>query len=145
MPLSSIKSLFSPLSNSLDQVSNTISSGLEVVEGLQNIDNALSNISEIGEKIEEISSTAKPALEATAKAAAAVALQSCSMTQSATGKDFSFTSGDNYDLSTTTDSRLQLPYCKELKREHFLEPNCKVLVLAVGAGKQNLYVVDILT
>lgn len=140
-----VTSIFSPLSNSLDQVSNTISSGLEVVEGLQNIDNVLSNISEIGEKIEEISSTAKPALEATAKAAAAVALQSCSMTQSATGKDFSFTSGDNYDLSTTTDSRLQLPYCKELKREHFLEPNCKVLVLAVGAGKQNLYVVDILT
>ena len=67
------------------------------------------------------------------------------MSQSASGKDFSFNSGSNYDLLTTTEARSQLPWCKELNREQFLEPNCKVLLMAVGAGKSNLYVIDILT
>jgi hypothetical protein len=140
-----VTSVFAPLADSVDGVSSTVDSALEVLPELKQVDEMIGTIQEVGSKIQEISDTAKPALEATAKAASAAAIQSCSMSQSATGKDFTFTSGNNYDLSTTTDSRQQLPYCKELNREHFLEPNCKVLVLAVGAGKQNLYVVDILS
>ena len=138
--------VLSPLADSVEGVEKTVDSTLETLDELKQVNDMIGAIQEVGAKVKEISDTAKPALEATANAASAAALmQSCSMTQAAKKKDFMFTSGDNYDLSTTTDSRLQLPYCKELNREHFLEPNCKVLVLAVGAGKQNLYVVDILS
>lgn len=140
--------VFSPvdqIADSLTEVNSLVQSTLERVEELKEIDSMVETLSEVGDKVKEVADTAGPALEATAKASSSVAIQSCSMTQSASGKDFSFNSGNNYDLSTTTDSQSQLPYCKELSREQFLEPNCKVIVLAVGAGKQNLYVVDILT
>ena len=126
-------------------VDSVISSTLERVDDLKKVDAFIDKISEVGSKIKDIADTAGPALEATAKAASALAIQSCSMSQSASGKDFSFNSGSNYDLLTTTEARSQLPWCKELNREQFLEPNCKVLLMAVGAGKSNLYVIDILT
>ena len=139
-----VTSVFSPIADSMDKISNTVDSALEVLDALKDVDSMIGTIKELGDKIESVANTAKPAMEAVAKAASAAAIQSCSMSQAATGKDFGFNSGDNYDLSTTTDSRSQLPYCKQLKREHLIEPNCKVLVLAVGAGKQNLYAIDIL-
>ena len=126
-------------------VDSVISSTLERVDDLKKVDAFIDKISDVGSKIKDIADTAGPALEATAKAASALAIQSCSMSQSASGKDFSFNSGSNYDLLTTTEARSQLPWCKELNREQFLEPNCKVLLMAVGAGKSNLYVIDILT
>lgn len=126
-------------------VDSVISSTLERVDDLKKVDAFIDKISDVGSKIKDIADTAGPALEATAKAASALAIQSCSMSQSASGKDFSFNSGNNYDLLTTTEARSQLPWCKELNREQFLEPNCKVLLMAVGAGKSNLYVIDILT
>jgi len=126
-------------------VDSVISSTLERVDDLKKVDEFIDKISDVGSKIKDIADTAGPALEATAKAASALAIQSCSMSQSASGKDFSFNSGNNYDLLTTTEARSQLPWCKELNREQFLEPNCKVLLMAVGAGKSNLYVIDILT
>ena len=129
----------------ISNVDSVISSTLERVDDLKKVDAFIDKISEVGSKIKDIADTAGPALEATAKAASALAIQSCSMSQSASGKDFSFNSGSNYDLLTTTESRSQLPWCKELNREQFLEPNCKVLLMAVGAGKSNLYVIDILT
>ena len=138
-------SVFNILSESTEGVSKTVDTFLEGVDSLKKLDTLIDSIQEVGDKINEVAETAKPALEATAKAASAAAFQSCSMSQAAQGKDFGFSSGENYDLSTTRDARLQLPYCKQLNREHLLEPNCKVLVLAVGAGKQNLYVLDILT
>ena len=129
----------------ISNVDSVISSTLERVDDLKKVDEFIDKISEVGSKIKDIADTAGPALEATAKAASALAIQSCSMSQSASGKDFSFNSGSNYDLLTTTEARSQLPWCKELNREQFLEPNCKVLLMAVGAGKSNLYVIDILT
>ena len=129
----------------ISNVDSVISSTLERVDDLKKVDEFIDKISEVGSKIKDIADTAGPALEATAKAASALAIQSCSMSQSASGKDFSFNSGSNYDLLTTTAARSQLPWCKELNREQFLEPNCKVLLMAVGAGKSNLYVIDILT
>jgi uncharacterized protein YoxC len=139
-----ITSVFSPIADSIDKVSSTVDSTLETLDELKNVDSMIDTIKELGDKIKDVTDKAKPAMEAVAKATSAAAIQSCSMSQSAKGKDFGFSSGDNYDLSTTTDSRLQLPYCKQLQREHLIEPNCKVLVLAVGAGKQNLYAIDIL-
>ena len=133
------------ITDSLSEVTSLVQSSLERVEDLKKIDEMVDTIEEVGDKVKEVADTAGPALEATAKAASSVAIQSCSMTQSSTGKDFTFNSGTEYGLSTTTTSKAQLPYCKELSREQLLEPNCKVLVLAIGAGKQNLYVVDILT
>ena len=129
----------------ISNVDSVISSTLERVDDLKKVDAFIDKISEVGSKIKDIADTAGPALEATAKSASALAIQSCSMSQSASGKDFSFNSGSNYDLLTTTEARSQLPWCKELNREQFLEPNCKVLLMAVGAGKSNLYVIDILT
>lgn len=129
----------------ISNVDSVISSTLERVDDLKKVDEFIDKISDVGSKIKDIADTAGPALEATAKAASALAIQSCSMSQSASGKDFSFNSGSNYDLLTTTEARSQLPWCKELNREQFLEPNCKVLLMAVGAGKSNLYVIDILT
>ena len=136
---------FKDIATLIEPIMNLLQSFFEKLDDFKQIGDIIDTIASVGDKVNEIAQTAGPALEATAKAAAAVAIQNCSMSQSATGTDFNFTSGMNYNLSTTTDSRLQLPYCKELGREQFLEPNCKVLVLAVGAGKQNLYVVDILS
>lgn len=138
-------SSFGEITDAVSSVDSLISSTLERVDELQKVTTFIDKIAEVGDKVKDIADTAGPALEATAKAASAVAIQSCSMSQSATGKDFSFNSGDNYDLSTTSEARSQLPWCKELNREQFLEPNCKVLIMAVGAGKNNLYVIDILT
>lgn len=132
------------ISNKIESVSAKIQSFLEredlsqVVESLETITAGLES------KVNGIVETTMPIIESTAKAASSISLQSCSMSQSSTGRDFSFTSGDNYDLSTTVDERLQTPYCKEIKRESLLEPNTKVLVLSVGIGKKNLYVIDIL-
>jgi len=140
-----VTSEFNKIADAVSGVDSVISSTLERVDELKQVGSLIDKIAEIGSKVKEVADTAGPALEATAKAASAVAIQSCSMSQSASGKDFSFNSGTNYDLSTTTTAKAQLPYCKELGREQFLEPNCKVIVLAIGAGKQNLYVVDILT
>lgn len=136
---------FGKIAEAVSGVDSTLSSTLERIDEFKSIDSSLEKLGEIKDTVQKVADTAGPALEATANAASAVALQSCSMTQSAKGKDFSFNSGDGYDLSTTTEARSQLPWCKELNREQFLEPNCKVLLMAVGAGKSNLYVIDILT
>jgi hypothetical protein len=143
--LSKLTSAFDKISNVVDEIKSRIQDMLSLIEGFNKLDSILSQISSISSTIDKIANTIEPALKATAQAASAVAIQSCSMTQSATGKDFTFNSGDNYDLSTTTTAKAQLPYCKELGREQFLEPNCKALVLAIGAGKQNLFVVDVLS
>lgn len=136
---------FGKIADAVSGVDSILSSTLERIDEFKNIDSSLEKLGEIKDTVQKVADTAGPALEATANAASAVALQSCSMTQSSKGKDFSFNSGDGYDLSTTTEARSQLPWCKELNREQFLEPNCKVLLMAVGAGKSNLYVIDILT
>lgn len=142
---SKVTFMFNKIADAMSGIDPILTSFLERADSLKDLSSVMAQIDEVGKKVKEIAETAKPALEATAKAASMVAVQSCSMTQSATGKDFNFTSGNNYDLSTTTESKSQLPYCKELSREKLLEPNCKVIVLAMGAGRQNLFAVDVLT
>lgn len=142
---SKVTSMFNKIADAMSGIDPILTSFLERADSLKDLSSVMDKIDDVGKKVKEISESAKPALEATAKAASMVAVQSCSMSQSATGKDFNFTSGNNYDLSTTTESKSQLPYCKELSREKLLEPNCKVIVLAMGAGRQNLFAVDVLT
>lgn len=143
--VSKITSCFDKIAGVVEEIMDRVNSMLSTIDSLKNLTTIMDKIQSVSSVIEGVANTIEPALKATAQAASAVAIQSCSMTQSATGKDFTFNSGDNYDLSTTTTAKAQLPYCKELGREQFLEPNCKALVLAIGAGKQNLFVVDVLS
>lgn len=140
----SILSSFDKISSVADDIDKKLGSFLDTQNLFDNMSGIIGRIQNISDTISSLEKTVRPALRATAQSASAVALQTCNMTQAATGKDFTFSSGDSYDLSTTADAKLQLPYCRELMRESFLEPNTKVLVLASGLGKQNLFVVDIL-
>lgn len=143
--ISKFTSGFDKIASVVDEIMSRINAMLSTINSLKELSSIMDKLESVSDVIQGVANTIEPALKATAQAASAVAIQSCSMTQSAKGKDFTFNSGDSYDLSTTTTDKAQLPYCKELGREQFLEPNCKVLVLAIGAGKQNLFVVDVLS
>lgn len=134
----------SQLSSSLSNIDSVINPVLEMVDGLKDISSIAGKVGEIASKVNDIADTSGPIMEATAKAASAVALQSCSMSQSASGKDFSFSSGDEYSLSTTSESKSQLPYCKSVSKEKLLNVGDKCLVLSIGGGKGNLMVIDIM-
>lgn len=144
---SQINNILEPLSqisNSLTNIDSVINPILEMVDGLKDISSIAGKVGEISSKVSDIADTAGPIIESTAKAASAVALQSCSMSQSASGKDFSFSSGDSYSLSTTSESKSQLPYCKSVSKEKLLNVGDRCLVLSIGGGKGNLMVIDIM-
>ena len=143
--LNKVTGSFGDITGLIDSVKEVITSLLERLSELHDITDIIGTIHSVAQKAQDIADTAGPILEATAKAASVPLPQSCSMTQAAKGTDFTFSSGDAYYLSTITEPKAQLPYCKELMRETFLEVGTKVLVLAVGAGQKNLYVVDILS
>ena len=145
-----IMGMFDKIADAISQVDSIVDSAMDKTSvdgsGMESIINNLKNtLEDLNSAIKKISDTAEPALVATAKAASSVAMQSCSMTQSAKDKDASFTTNDSYDLSITTEPKSLHPYHNRLKREKFLEPNCKILLLAVGSGTRNLVAVDILS
>lgn len=144
---SQINNMLEPLnqiSGSLSNIDSVINPVLEMVDELKDISSIAGKVGEITSKVNDIADTVAPIMEATAKAASAVALQSCSMSQSANGKDFSFSSGNEYSLSTTSESKSQLPYCKSVLKEKLLNVGDKCLVLSIGGGKGNLMVIDIM-
>lgn len=137
---------FNRVSDAVEGVKPMVESAIEEVDTFDDMGKDIQeSLEKLSETVEDVTANIEPAIVATAQAASAAALQSCSMSQSAKDKDFSFTSGDNYDLSTTTEPHSLVPYYNRLKRETLLEPNCKLLVLASGAGTNNLIVVDILS
>lgn len=139
-------SAFNRVSDAVEGVKPMVESAIEEVDTFDDMGKDIQeSLEKLSETVEKVTANLEPAIVATAQAASAAALQSCSMSQSAKDKDFSFTSGDNYDLSTTTEPHSLVPYYNRLKRETLLEPNCKLLVLASGAGTNNLIVVDILS
>lgn len=148
---SKIMSTFDKIADAISQVSSAVDSSMskslvDASSGMESIINNLSiELGNLKETLEKVYEKAEPALVATAKAASSVAIQSCSMSQNAKDKDASFTTNDSYDLSITTEPKSLHPYHNRLKREKFLEPNCKLLILAVGSGTKNLVAVDILS
>jgi hypothetical protein len=148
---SKIMSTFDKIADAISQVSSAVDSSMskslvDTSSGMESIiDNLSAGLKTLKDTLEKVYETAEPALVATAKAASAVAIQSCSMSQNAKDKDASFTTNDSYDLSITTEPKSLHPYHNRLKREKFLEPNCKLLILAVGSGTKNLVAVDILS
>ena len=132
------------LSTSVSSLDSVMSPVLETVDELKDISNVANKVAEVASKVGDIADSAGPVLEATAKAASAVALQSCSMSQSAKGKDFSFSSGENYSLSTISEQKSQLPYCKTISKDSLLNVGDKCMVLGIGGGKGNLVVIDII-
>ena len=132
------------LSTSVSSLDSVMSPVLETVDELKDISNVANKVAEVASKVGDIADSAGPVLEATAKAASAVAIQSCSMSQSAKGKDFSFSSGENYSLSTISEQKSQLPYCKTISKDSLLNVGDKCMVLGIGGGKGNLVVIDII-
>lgn len=142
-----IKDSMEPLqqiAGKLTDLTSVVSPLLERMGGLKEVETIMDTLSETVEQVQETVEAIEPALNSVAAAVGGVAPQACSMSQAATGTDFSFNTGDAYALKTTTDAKSQLPYCKNLQREKFIEENTTVLLLAVGGGKENLFVIDIL-